>query len=161
MDASSAPPTSTPPTDPVVVGVDGSRTAIEALRWAADHCRRTGLPLHVVTCWQFPAMLPGPYQPPISGEDLEANARQVVDAAITEVLGPEPDIVVTREVLTGTPSLALLDLAADAAMVVVGSRGRGGFAGLLLGSVSQHLTEHAPCPVVVIHRHPDDDEAAA
>ncbi len=64
---------------------------------------------------------------------------------------------VTIEVLDGAPSLRLLDFDRSAAMLVVGSRGRGGFAGLLLGSVSQHLAEHARCPVVIVPA--CDDEA--
>lgn len=144
----------------VVVGVDGSEPSMAALRWAVDESRGRGRGLHVVSCWSYPMMLSwwGPYQPPISSEELEQAAREVVERAVQEVLGDEPDVDVTIDVLEGAPSLRLLELDAGAEMIVVGSRGRGGFAGLLLGSVSQHLAEHCRCPVVIVHGESRDKE---
>jgi nucleotide-binding universal stress UspA family protein len=145
----------------IVVGVDGSPTSIDALAWAAGEAEAKGFGLHAVTCWSVPStLLMGPYQPPISEEELRLVARDMLMSAIDKVLGAEPQVDLTTEVVQGDPALRLLELDADAEMIVVGSRGRGGFAGLLLGSVSQHLAEHARCPVVIIHRHEDDASAA-
>jgi nucleotide-binding universal stress UspA family protein len=136
----------------VVVGVDGSAPSEVALRWAADEARRRGTGLHVVSCWDFPALPWGPYQPPLSAEGLEGDARELAEKAIENVLGgPPADLDVSVEVILGPASLRLLDFGGIAEMIVVGSRGRGGFTGLLLGSVSQHLAEHARCPVVIVH----------
>jgi nucleotide-binding universal stress UspA family protein len=141
----------------IVVGVDGSKPSAVALRWAADESRRQGVRLQVVTCWNFPTLPWAPYQPPLSGEDFERVAFEVADAEVEEVLGADREgLDVAIEVLDGAPSLRLLEFDRTAAMLVVGSRGRGGFAGLLLGSVSQHLAEHARCPVVIVPA-PDDE----
>jgi nucleotide-binding universal stress UspA family protein len=136
----------------IVVGVDGSEAADRALFWAAEESRLRKLPLLVVTCWTFPALVaPVPFQPPISMDTLAAQAREVLKAALERVLGRDADALDWEgEVLDGQPSSRLVELSKGAAMVVVGSRGRGGFAGLLLGSVSQHLAEHASCPVAVL-----------
>ncbi len=135
----------------ILVGVDGSEASDQALQWASDEARFRGLALHVVTCWSYPMLPWGPYQPPLAGAEFVHEAHLVAEQAVEKVLGSHREgLDVTVDVVEGPASLRLLDLADDAAMVVIGSRGRGGFAGLLLGSVSQHLVEHAPCPVVVI-----------
>jgi nucleotide-binding universal stress UspA family protein len=135
----------------IVVGVDGSEASETALRWAADEARLRGVGVHVVGCWDFPALPWGPYQPPLSGEGLENDTREVVEKEIENVLGAAPEgLDVSVEVILGPASLRLLDFGDIAEMIVVGSRGRGGFTGLLLGSVSQHLAEHARCPVVIV-----------
>jgi nucleotide-binding universal stress UspA family protein len=136
----------------IVVGVDGSEPSEVALRWAADEARLRGIGLHVVSCWDFPALPWGPYQPPLSAEGLAADTREMAEKEIVNVLGSSfEDVDVSVEVILGAASLRLLDFGRIAEMIVVGSRGRGGFTGLLLGSVSQHLAEHARCPVVIVH----------
>jgi nucleotide-binding universal stress UspA family protein len=135
----------------IIVGIDGSEPSANALRWAADEARRRDVGLHIVTCWSYPMIPWGPYQPPISSEEFVQAARETAEAEVDKVLGADREgLDVTMEVLEGAPSLRLLDFGRIAEMFVVGTRGRGGFAGLLLGSVSQHLTEHARCPVVVV-----------
>jgi nucleotide-binding universal stress UspA family protein len=135
----------------IVVGIDGSGPSQLALRWAADEARRRGVGLHVVSCWDYPVLPWGIYQPPLSAEGLAQDARELAEKEIANVLGSAPDLDVSLEVVEGPPSLRLLAFGRAAEMIVVGSRGRGGFAGLLLGSVGQHLAEHAACPVVIVH----------
>jgi nucleotide-binding universal stress UspA family protein len=140
------------PTNRIVVGVDGSDESKEALRWAAQQARYTGATVDVVTAWQlplgfgWPAGFPEDYNP-------EEDARHVLDAVIAEVLGPSPDVKINRLVEEGQAASALLRHSKGARELVVGSRGRGGFTGMLLGSTSQQVVQHASCPVVVI-RHP-------
>lgn len=137
----------------IVVGVDGSKLSDEALAWAAHESRLRELPLHIVSCWTFPALIESfPFQPPLSAEEFEAAAKHVLDESVERVLDPSERERCTTEVREGAASLELLKVAERlrAGLLVVGSRGRGGFAGLLLGSVSQHLVEHAHCTVVVV-----------
>lgn len=136
----------------IVVGVDGSAHSERALRWAVDEARRRGIGLHVVTCWTLPITLSPSALATMPSEGLERDAREVAEKEINNVLGESPsDLDVSVEVIEGPAALRLLDFGNIAEMIVVGSRGRGGFAGLLLGSVSQHLAERAPCFVVVVH----------
>jgi nucleotide-binding universal stress UspA family protein len=143
--------------DKIVVGVDGSPASAAALRYALDEARTHGARLVVASAWHVPAQaysggVPVPF-PDIS-ESLEKDSRATVvemlegleDEDEAEAEGVELDQVV-RE---GQPAEVLLGLAADADLIVVGSRGRGGFSGLLLGSVSQQVTHHAACPVTIV-----------
>jgi len=133
----------------IIVGVDGSKASEDALQWAANEASLRGLGLHVVTCWT-PTVVP--YIGVVPDHEAEREAETIANAMIEEVLGSaRQDLDVTVELLEGPAALRLLDFELIGEMIVVGSRGRGGFAGLLLGSVSQHLAEHARCPVVVIH----------
>jgi nucleotide-binding universal stress UspA family protein len=134
----------------IVVGVDGSEPSLDALRWAARQSRLTGATLRVLTTWEvsvgtgWAATFPVDYDP-------EAIAKQVLDAAISSVLGPSPDIAVERTVEEGHAGPVLLAAASGADLLVVGSHGHGAIAGVLLGSVSEHLVRHAPCAIVVVH----------
>lgn len=103
--------------------------------------------------------------------EAESAAANVLDAAVTEVVesaesaGADPSAPITQQIVRGHPAAALLDTAADAELLVVGTRGHGTFTGALLGSISQHLVTHARCPVVVVpserHENPDHAEAQA
>jgi nucleotide-binding universal stress UspA family protein len=131
----------------IVVGVDGSPSSLEALRWALGQGRLAGSAIDVVSAWRTPSAYGG--YPVIAETDWQHNAEEVLDTALSQV--PEAaDAGVTRHVVRGHPVDVLLERAAGADILVVGSRGRGGFTGMLLGSVSQHLVAHAPCPVVVV-----------
>jgi len=138
----------------IVVGVDGSPGAREALGLALREARLRGADLRIVAAWQVPAAVyAGGYGLGDSElfSQLEQDARDSVARALedADAAGVEVSIVV-RE---GSPSEVLLEEAADADLLVVGSRGLGGFRGLLLGSVGQQCAHHAPCPLVIVpHR---------
>jgi nucleotide-binding universal stress UspA family protein len=132
-----------------VVGVDGSASSQQALRWAAGQARLIGGELQAVSVWDYPtgALV-------LEDVDWFGITSKMLDDAITASLDPDEADRVQRSVLRGYPTRMLLDAAADADLLVVGSRGRGGMAGLLLGSVSQHVITHASCPVVVVRAEP-------
>ena len=133
----------------IVVGVDGSPSAKAALRWAAAQARLAGARLRVVAVWEIPVY--AAWMPMVPYEDLGLAAGKMLAESVGEVLGLEvcvPELLET--VLPGHPAQVLVDESAHAAVLVVGSRGHGGFAGTLLGSVSQQCTQRAHCPVVVV-----------
>ncbi len=145
-------PAPDPATAPVVVGVDGSPASKDALRWAANYARLTGAPLKVVSAWHWPVSLVGALPMP---EDFDpmAETHDTLEAILSEVLGADPGCPVTSQVVGGPASAVLVEESHGAALLVVGSRGHGGFTGLLLGSVSEHCTRYATCPVVVVRHH--------
>lgn len=134
----------------IVVGVDGSDGARAALHWALDEATVRGAELAVVAAWQSSAVAGLASVGAFPARDLiEQSARDRLDELVaTEGLADRDHVTVT--LVESSPAPALLDAAADADLLVVGSRGHGGFAGMLLGSVSQHCVTHAPCPVVVV-----------
>ncbi|MEU8238984.1 universal stress protein [Actinoplanes missouriensis] len=134
----------------IVVGVDGSPSATDALRWAADQARLTGARLHAVTAWQLPVYY-GWAPLDTFDDDLAAAAGKVLSGAVREVLGDNAiDSEVVESVVAGHPAQVLIDASARAALLVIGSRGHGAFAEALLGSVSHQCVQHAACPVVVV-----------
>jgi len=139
----------------IVVGVDGSEGSGRALDWAAAEARLRGETLTVVHAWDMPAAIAATTVLPHaqSWAILEAAADEVLKAMVAraEALGAHP-----REVLVqGHAAATLLSSATEADLLVVGTRGRGGFAGLLLGSVSQAVVHGAPCPVVIVPPAPE------
>ncbi|MGI5413590.1 universal stress protein [Streptomyces chartreusis] len=136
----------------IVVGVDGSDSSKQALRWAVRQAELTGAAVEAVTAWDIPQFHGSlAWLPPSSSDEgaLEARARQQLEDAVEEALGSRPPVEVRTVARYGTPASVLLNAAREASLLVVGSRGLGGFAGLLLGSVAQHCVQHAACPVVV------------
>ncbi|MGW3043985.1 universal stress protein [Kitasatospora sp. NPDC001159] len=138
----------------IVVGVDGSPSSIDALRWAVDQARARGAVVEAVTAWQYPVAT-GWTVPITADEDLADIAHKVLDDAIAEATDAERPGEIQARVVEGGAVPCLLDAAHGADLLVVGSRGHGGFTGALLGSVSQHCVQHAKCPVVIV-RHPSD-----
>jgi nucleotide-binding universal stress UspA family protein len=137
----------------IVVGVDGSESSKQALRWALRQAEFTGDAVEAVTAWDYPQYHGGTsWFPPTSIDRaaLEGQARKDLANAVEEAVGSRPPVEVRTDARYGTPAGVLLDAAHGASMLVVGSRGLGGFAGLLLGSVAQKCTQHADCPVAVI-----------
>ncbi|MBG0830106.1 universal stress protein [Planomonospora sp. ID67723] len=136
--------------DPVVVGTDGSAAGSAAVEWAADDAARMRAPLRIVF-----ALDRSPYDiPKFStrewGDALTRNAEKVLTEAETLARERRPEIEVTTQAIEGAPAVVLRDQADGAAEIVVGSRGLGGFAGAVLGSVSVHVAGHARGPVVVV-----------
>ncbi|MFG2041854.1 universal stress protein [Dactylosporangium sp. NPDC048998] len=137
----------------VVVGVDGSPESVEALAWAAGDASRRHRALHVVHAFQLPAVY-GPFPPPVPSpydDETRAAAERMLAGSVARARALAPGLEVTSDMPMRQPANALLAAAEHADTVVVGSRGLGGFAGLLLGSVSIEVSAHAACPVVVTH----------
>lgn len=132
----------------IYVGVDGSPSSQQALRWAAGQADLTGGEVHAVIAWSFPDVYA--WGTVIDEIDWAANAEEALEQAVADALDPAAAERVQRHVIQGSPARSLLETAADADLLVVGSRGHGGFTGMLLGSVSQHAVTHARCPVVVV-----------
>ncbi|HEY4461805.1 MAG TPA: universal stress protein [Streptosporangiaceae bacterium] len=133
----------------IVVGVDGSPSSIHALEWAIRQAELTGDVIDAVNAWHFP----NDYGMPVGDlPDFAALGAETLDKAIAEARNATGQAAaeIRPHVVEGNPAQALLDLAKGADLLVVGSRGHGGFTGALLGSVSQHVVHHAPCPVVVV-----------
>ncbi|GAA1072952.1 universal stress protein [Kitasatospora arboriphila] len=136
----------------IVVGVDGSPASVDALRWAVGQARAQGAVVEALTAWEYPA--PTGWTVPVTvDQDLAGMARKTLDESIAAAAGAVESVEVRAVVAQGGAVQCLLDAARGAELLVVGSRGLGGFTGALLGSVSQHCVQHAPCPVVVM-RHP-------
>lgn len=140
----------------IVVGVDGSKESKEALRWAIEEAQLRQATLRAVYAWSFPVMFGDPYVPPevFDGNRLSGEARQALDAVIAEIAGGDPHASIERVVAEGQAGQVLVEAAKEADLLVVGSRGHRGFAGLLLGSVSQQCAHHAACAVVIVRRRP-------
>jgi nucleotide-binding universal stress UspA family protein len=141
------------PAGRIVVGVDGSPSSKTALIWALRQAELTGASVEAVIAWHLPVAAGGiPFAPPgtMIGADFEGVARTVLSAAITEAVDPASAVKISSTVVEGNVAQVLLEAAKGAELLVVGSRGHGGFAGALLGSVSQHCAHHAPCPLVIV-----------
>lgn len=129
----------------VVVGIDGSTSSKAALRWAEEYVEQTGGRLTLVTVWHWPMSYGAPLA--YDGFDPEKDARKTVDAAKAEVASiGHVDTVVAQ----GHAGNVLIETSKDAALLVVGTRGHGAFAGLGLGSTSTYCVHHAHCPVLVV-----------
>jgi nucleotide-binding universal stress UspA family protein len=140
-------------TSRIVAGVDGSASSLAALRWAVRQAELTGATVEAVIAWRYP-VLPVPVGPaPVAVIDpagFEKAADKTVAEAIGAVAGSGSNVQVSAQIREGNAAQVLIDAAAGADLLVVGSRGHGGFTEALLGSVSQHCVHHAPCPVVIL-----------
>lgn len=139
----------------VVVGVDGSKNAEAALDFAVEEARMRGALLQIVVAWHIPPVViagvaaeAGFYQ--TAAAESRSNAEDIAAAAVASLSESAPSVSHEIRVVMGTPAQVLLEQAEGASLLVVGARGTGGFAGLLLGSASQQVVQHAPCPVVVV-----------
>jgi nucleotide-binding universal stress UspA family protein len=146
----------------IVVGIDGSPHSKAALLWALDEAKLRGATLRVVHAWSLPAVTAAQGFAPVFDAELldvlRQDAEDLVERALAEVDAEKAGVQIERELVHGPPAQALVEAAEDADLLVTGSHGRGGFAGLLLGSVSQQAAHHAACPVVIVRgKHSEED----
>lgn len=134
----------------VVVGVDGSESARRALHWALDEARRRGAGVDVVHAWQPPQVVPSPVGFPVDVDLVEKHARTTLDRAVDAEDTRRQPAPVERILARGSAAGVVLDTARGADLLVLGTRGLGGFRGLVLGSVTHHVAHHVHCPLVVI-----------
>lgn len=134
----------------IVVGVDGSAGADAALRFAVEEAAVRGARLEVVCAWEVPAGVSGGFIPAVAVGDFEQTAEKTVENAVAEVARLDPEVECVGTAVHGQAAAALVETADADDLVVVGTRGHGGFVGLLLGSVSQQVAHHARCPVVIV-----------
>jgi nucleotide-binding universal stress UspA family protein len=132
----------------IVVGIDGSPPAERALDWAIGEAQRRAASLHLVAAWLYPMALGYAFTSTVA--DVRQGAQDAIDRALAHIDEVAPGIAASGETVEQQPAPALVAAAQGADLLVVGSRGRGGFEGLLLGSVSQYCTRHATCSVVVV-----------
>ena len=136
----------------IVVGVDGSEESREALTWACEHAR-PGVLVTAVSIWSMP---PAPDSPPFGGFPWQATTqvgdatRALLSGVVSEAQATFPEVEIAEYVIAGNAATELIRLSANADLVVVGAKGHGGFTGMLIGSVSQHVLAHSVCTVVVV-----------
>jgi len=138
----------------IVVGVDSSDGAKRALAFALEEARLRGATLRAVYAWSFApiAASAGMFAPPVEVDfaEFEESANRTLQAVLDEVVGADSGVAIERNAVEGAAAQVLTEESKTADLLVVGSRGHGGFAGLLLGSVSQQIAHHAACPVVIV-----------
>ena len=136
----------------IVVGVDDSDNAADAARWAADEAAERGCELHLIYGLNFP--LQAALLSPLPFEETRARAFKLGGELLARISEPlaaaHPGLAITSEVAETGAAEALVERSKDAHLVVTGSRGHGGFSGLMLGSVSLKVATHAHCPVVIV-----------
>jgi nucleotide-binding universal stress UspA family protein len=140
-------------TEPIIVGVDGSTSSLQAVTWAAQEATLRGAPLRIVHAalrWAYDVPLVP--QPAHWGPAAEAACQELLRQAAEQAHTDAPAVKVTTEIVDGGAAEAIAATAETAQLIVVGSRGLGGFAGLLLGSVSCDLAARSPCPVVIVNQ---------
>lgn len=143
--------------DDILVGIDGSESAKQALRWALEEARCHGATLTVTTVAPDTRRSGMPYA--TRRGDVVLEAESLLNDTVQEVVGERTDADVETRIETGDPREVLRELSRGTDLLVVGSRGHGEIAGLLLGSVGQYLVTHAHCPVTVVRplqEDPDD-----
>jgi nucleotide-binding universal stress UspA family protein len=138
----------------IVVGVDGSKSSRAALHWAYDEATHHDASLTVISTWH-PASMPmtppyGQIPPEGYASQPKRDALELLKGLVADLEERNPPVDVRTVIEEGNPAEVLIDRSKEADLIVVGSRGHGGFAGMMLGSVSQHLVAHASCPVVVV-----------
>jgi nucleotide-binding universal stress UspA family protein len=136
----------------VLVAHDGSAQADAAVRTAVRYAAALAMPVTAVRAWTIstaprPSTAAPGYMPPF--EDFEAATLAALEQELTPIRSEHPDVAITGVVVHGTPAEKLIEASSHVDLIVLGSRGHGGFAGLLLGSVSEQVVRHSKCPVLV------------
>ena len=135
---------------PVIAGTDGSQESMRAVEWAAREATLRKATLRIVAIPVLPQrMIPSPVTPEAVAGMVERSMRRALAAAAQEAVTLEPDLAIETQLLDGVPARVLVEAAAEASMLVLGSRGAGGFSAMILGSVSRYVATHAAVPVVV------------
>jgi nucleotide-binding universal stress UspA family protein len=142
----------------IVVGIDGSESADDALRWAVGQAKLTGATVEAVYAWDPGAIVSLGMPPFLDWAQLRDTAETRPKELVRRVLGDERPVRIVTKMVTGNPAEALVDSSAHADLLVVGSRGLGGLKGMLLGSVGHHCAAHSHCPVVIVHTAPVTEE---
>ncbi len=135
----------------IVVGCDGSPSSSGALEWAARQAQLTGSSLQAIMTWEWPPSL-GWSVPVPDDFDPESDVQRALEEAVARVRERHPDVTIETTVANGHPAPVLVEASKGADVLVVGSRGHGEFAGMLLGSVSEYCATRAHCPVLVHHQ---------
>lgn len=136
----------------IVVGVDGSQNSAHAAQWAAEEAALRGAELHLVHGLNFTiqAEIISPLPVDEARARIHSHAKKIIDEVRAPLTAAHPGLNITAEISELSPSEALVTSSKDAQLVVTGSRGHGGFTGLLLGSVGLKVASHAHCPTVVV-----------
>ena len=138
-------------TKPVITGTDGSQESLRAAEWAAREAALRGAPLRIVAIPVLPPrMSPNPATRDTVAGLVEHSMSRALAAAAQQAAALEPDLEIETQLLAGAPAEVLVAAGRDASMLVLGSRGAGGFSAMILGSVSRYVATHAPVPVVVV-----------
>lgn len=140
--------TEAPSPDRIVVGVDGSPHSISALRRGAELAAALDKSLEAIATWDFPAMIDAYYT---ADWNFDEDAAKTLAAAVDDAFAGKPPEGLRQTVLQGPAARLLIEQSRGAYMLVLGSRGHGGFVGLFLGSVSSVCATHAHCPVLIMH----------
>jgi nucleotide-binding universal stress UspA family protein len=142
----------------IVVGVDGSDPSRKAVHWALAEARLRGARLVAVHAWSYYPSLPSDsLDPMLVTPDFNAalgrDAERFVEQEVEKLRADDREVEIEARAVEGPAASVLAELAKDADLLVLGTRGHGGFSGLLLGSVSQQVSHHAPCPLVLVPHH--------
>lgn len=133
----------------IVVGVDGSSSSLDALKWAVGQAALTGAGVRAVMAWEYPSL--SGVNPMTAHVDWRTKAQQTIDATVDKAVGID-NVTVSSVVIAGHPVQVLLEASVGAQLLVVGNSGHGGFTEMLPGSVREHVITHATCPVLVMRR---------
>ncbi len=144
----------------IVVGIDGSEAAGDALRWAVAQAKLTGATVEAVYAWD-PGVLVSLGMPPmLDWKPLREAAHERPREIVREAVGSDSGVRIVTKTVMGHAAQVLVDRSAKADLLVVGSRGLGGLKGMVLGSVGHHCAAHSHCPVVVVHSSPQREHHA-
>ena len=134
----------------ILVGVDGSKGSVHALRWALAEARLRGDTIEIVNCWHIPSYGDVTGMVPVPSDVMRDSAAAAVAEVLTSVADEAKGVAVTSRVELGSAARTLIDASNQADLLVVGRRGHGGFVSLVMGSVAQQVAAHAHCPVVIV-----------